>query len=228
VALLAGASGLVGTELLRLLLQVDDYNRVHALSRRPLALDHPRLANRIVNFDDLPARLKGLACDDAFCCLGSTIAKAGSQAAFRAVDLDLVVAFAQAARTAGARRLVLVSSVAADAAAKNFYLRVKGEAERAIGGLGFASLDVLQPALLLGSRRELRPLELMASVLMPLLNPLLRGRLAPYRPIAVGDVALAMLGAARSGRRGIHVYAGDALRALVAKTRASLAPAPRL
>jgi uncharacterized protein YbjT (DUF2867 family) len=228
VALVAGGSGLVGNELLRLLVGVDDYSRVHALSRRPLSLDHARLANRIVSFARLGEQLKGFACQDAYCCLGSTLRQAGSQAAFRAVDFDLVLAFAGAARAAGAQRVVLVSSVGADPGAKNFYLRVKGEAERALGSLGFASLDILQPGLLLGSRRELRPLELAARLVMPVLNPLLAGRLAPYRGIAARDVALAMLGAARSGRRGIHVYGGEALRALAIRTRAGLAVTPRL
>jgi uncharacterized protein YbjT (DUF2867 family) len=224
----AGGSGLVGHELLRLLLRVDDYSRVHALSRRPLSLEHARLANRIVSFDRLGEQLKGFACQDAYCCLGTTLRQAGSPAAFRAVDLEVVQAFAGAARAAGAQRLVLVSSVGADPGAKNFYLRVKGEAEQALGGLGFASLDILQPGLLLGTRRELRPLELFARVIMPILNPLFVGPLAPYRAIPARDVALAMLGSARSGRRGIHVYASEALRALAIRTRESLTATPRL
>jgi len=103
IALLAGASGLVGGRLLALLLQSPQYTRVHALSRRPLLFDHPRLANRVVRFEaSLQAQLKGLQCQDAFCCLGTTIREAGSQAAFRAVDLDLVLGYAQLALGCGA------------------------------------------------------------------------------------------------------------------------------
>lgn len=228
LAWIAGASGLVGDELLRLVLKVEDYGRVTALTRRPLRIEHPRLANRIVSFARLREQLQGVPCHDAFCCLGSTIRKAGTPQAFRAVDFDLVLAFAQVARAAGAQRLVVVSSAGAAPGARHFYLRVKGEAEQALGGMGFPCLDILQPGLLLGSRRELRPLEQAAGVVMRLLNPLLRGSLAQYRAIAARDVALAMLGAARSGRRGIYVYNGEALRALAARTRAGVPAAPRL
>jgi len=175
VALVAGGSGLVGAHLLDALLASREYARVYALSRRPLARDNPRLANRIVDFERLATDLKGFVCQDAFCCLGTTLRTAGSQAAFRRVDFDTVIAFARAARAAQAQRLVVVSSVGAAADSNNFYLRVKGETERALESLGFSSLDILQPALLLGLRGDERPLMLAAKFLMPLANPLLRG-----------------------------------------------------
>jgi len=129
----AGSSGLVGARLLPLLLNAPEYARVHALSRRPLPLDHPRIANRVVRFDlPLETQLKGLRIQDAFCCLGTTRRAAGSQAAFRAVDHDLVVSFARLAASAGVERLVVVSSVGADAGAKNFYLRVNARSRRCV------------------------------------------------------------------------------------------------
>jgi uncharacterized protein YbjT (DUF2867 family) len=207
IALVAGGSGLVGGQLLPLLLQAPQYARVHALSRRPLPFDHPRMANRVVRFEaSLQAQLKGLQCQDAFCCLGTTIRDAGSQAAFRAIDHDLVLEFAQLALACGAERLVLVSALGANAASKNFYLRVKGEMEKAVEGLRFRALDILQPSLLLGARRDLRVLELSAQVAMRLVNPLLLGRWSRFRAIPAATVAAAMCGAACSGRRGTYRY----------------------
>lgn len=211
---MAGASGLVGGHLLTTLLEAPEYARVFALSRRPLNVEHPRLANRIVSFERLEAQLAGLRCDDAFCCLGTTIRAAGSQQAFHDVDCGHVLAFARVARAAGARRMTVVSSVGADPQAKAFYLRVKGEMEQALAGSGFPSLDILQPSLLLGWRREMRPFELAAGVAMPLVNPLLMGNLARFRAIPARAVAAAMLGAARSGRRGLYRYTWAGIRQL--------------
>jgi uncharacterized protein YbjT (DUF2867 family) len=221
VALVAGSSGMVGAQLLPLLLQAPQYTRVHALSRRPLPFDHPRMANRVVRFEaSLQAQLKGLQCQDAFCCLGTTIRDAGSQAAFRAVDRDLVLEFSQLARTCGAERLVVVSAVGANPASKNFYLRVKGEMEKALEGLRFRALDILQPSLLLGSRRDLRPLELGAQLGMWLVNPLLLGGWSRFRAIPAASVAAAMCAAAASGRRGVYRYGYDAIVSMAgAKSR---------
>ena len=115
VALLAGASGLVGTCSLDALLAAPDFGRVFAVTRRPLGREHPRLANRIVQFERLEAQLKGITCHVALCALGTTIRQAGSQADFRQVDLDYVLAFARAAKAAQAQRFVVISSVGADA-----------------------------------------------------------------------------------------------------------------
>jgi uncharacterized protein YbjT (DUF2867 family) len=213
IALVAGGSGLVGGQLLPLLLQAPQYTRVHALSRRPLPFDHPRMANRVVRFEaSLLAQLKGLKCQDAFCCLGTTIREAGSQAAFRAVDHDLVLEFAQLALASGAERMVVVSAMGANAASKNFYLRVKGEMEKGLEGLRFRALDILEPSLLLGARRELRVLELSAQLAMHLVNPLLLGRWSRFRAIPAATVAAAMCGTARSGRRGTHRYTYEGIR----------------
>ncbi len=215
MALVAGGSGLVGGKLLQVLLNAPEYSRVHALSRRPLPLDHPRLANRTLRFDAaLETQLKGLQCQDAYCCLGATMHAAGSQDALRAVDLELVLKFARFAAGSGAERFCVVSAVAAEAASRNAYLRAKGDMERALEGLRFGALDILQPSLLLGSRRDLRVLELIAQSAMRLLNPLLLGRWSRYRAIEAATVAMAMYGAARSGRRGVNRYTYEAIRAL--------------
>ena len=214
VALLAGASGLVGGYVLEGLLDAPDFSRVYAVTRRPLGREHARLANRIVQFDKLEAQLQGVACHVAFCCLGTTIREAGSNEAFRQVDVDYVLAFARAARAAGAQRFVVVSAAGADARSRVFYLRTKGEMEQGLAELGFQGVDVMQPGPLFGWRRQVRPLELVAAVLMPLVNPFLLGSQAAKRGISARDVAAAMLGAARSGRRGMYRYTYPAMRAL--------------
>jgi len=217
VALVAGGSGLVGSALLPLLLRTSDYARVVALSRRPLQFEHARLANRVVRFEAaLGPQLKGLRCHDAYCCLGTTLRAAGGEDGFRAVDHELVLIFARAALALGAERFMLVSAVGANADSRNLYLRVKGETELEVEALRFRSLHIMQPSLLLGARRERRPLELIAQPLMLLLSPLLLGPLARYRPISAQLLAAAMVAAARSGRNGVYRYSYEALRRLAA------------
>ena len=214
IALVAGASGLTGGFTLDALLAAPDVSRVIAVTRRPLGREHSRLANRIVQFERLEAQLKGTACEAALCCLGTTLRKAGSQQRFRTVDVDYVLTFARAAKAANARRFVVISSVGADPNSRNFYLRTKGEMEEELEGVGFESLDILQPSMLLALRAEMRPLELLAGACMPLLAPLMRGKYAPYRAIPARTVAAAMLGAMRSGRRGVQRYTYEGIRAL--------------
>jgi uncharacterized protein YbjT (DUF2867 family) len=214
VILLAGASGYVGNLALDALLDSTDIGRVYAITRRPLGREHPRLANRIVRFDQIESQLKGLTCQAALCSLGTTIRQAGSQEAFREVDFDAVLAFARAAKAAQAQRFVVVSSAGADPKSKNFYLRTKGEMEEALAGVGFTSLDILQPSLLLGWRGEIRPLELLGSVFMQLINPFLTGKREIFRAIPARTVAAAMVGVTRSGRRGVQRYTYSAIESL--------------
>ncbi len=220
IVLLAGASGLTGSRTLDALLEAPDFTRVLAVSRRPLGREHPRLANRIVQFAQMEALLKGVTAEAALCCLGTTIGRAGSQAAFQDVDIGAVLTFARTAQAAGVKRFVVISAAGADPAAKNFYMRTKGQMEEQLEALGFESLDILQPGLLLGWRHEMRPLELLACAFMPLVNPLLSGKYMAYRGISATTVAKAMLGATRSGRRGVQRYTYAGIEAL---SRASYA-----
>jgi uncharacterized protein YbjT (DUF2867 family) len=226
VVLLAGASGLTGRLVLDQLLAAADITRVIAVSRRSLGREHPRLANRIVQFEQLETQLKGVTCNAALCCLGTTLRKAGSQERFRVVDIDAVLSFARAARAANARRFVVMSSAGSDPSSRNFYLRTKGEMEEDLEGVGFESLDILQPSMLLSWRDEMRPLELAGRLLMPLANPLLRGRYAQYRGISASTVAAGMLGAIRSGRRGVQRYTYEGIAALARLTAARTPPVP--
>jgi uncharacterized protein YbjT (DUF2867 family) len=216
IALVAGATGMVGGLLLQTLLDAPDYTRVYALTRRPYGREHPRLANRVVVFERMAQQLKGLVAHDAYCCIGTTIAAAGTQEAFREVDIDAVVLFAQAARAAKCNRFVVLSSAGADSRSKKFYLRTKGEMEEAITAVGFPSVDILQPGLLSGPRKEMRPLELMARIVMPMINPMLTGKREQYRAIPAEVVARGMLGASRRGGRGVYRYTHGAIQQLAA------------
>ncbi|MEO8018951.1 MAG: NAD(P)H-binding protein [Pseudomonadota bacterium] len=226
IALIAGATGLVGGFLLKTLLEAPDYSRVYALTRRPLGKEHPKLANRVVVFERMTEQLKGLVAQDAYCCIGTTIAEAGSQEAFREADVDAVLLFARAARAAQASRFVVISSVGANSGSTKFYLRTKGEMEEAVSDLGFASVDILQPSLLLGPRKALRPLEITGRIFAPLINPLLTGSREAYRAIPAEIVGKAMLGASRRGARGIYRYTYSAIRQL-SELRSAQALAPQ-
>src|SRR6185312_4190171 len=168
VALFAGASGFVGSRVLDALLDAPEIARVLAVTRRALGREHPRLANRIVQFDHLERQLAGLKCQVAFCCLGARLAERdGAQGeAVRRVDLGYTLAFARAAKAAGATRFVVISAKGADVAAKSGYLRAKGELEQMLGGLGFGALDILQPAIVLGWPREMRATDLVKRAVM--------------------------------------------------------------
>jgi uncharacterized protein YbjT (DUF2867 family) len=214
--MVAGATGMVGGLVLKTLLEAPDYTRVYALTRRPFNSEHPRIANRVVTFDRMAEQLKGLTAQDAYCCIGTTRAAAGSDEAFRDVDLDAVVSFAQGARALQATRLIVLSSVGADARSKNLYLRTKGEMEVAVSSLGFQSVDILQPSLLLGPRKEFRPIEVTGRIFAPLINPLLTGTREMYRAIPAEVVAKAMLGASRRGAKGVYRYTHSGIRQLAA------------
>jgi uncharacterized protein YbjT (DUF2867 family) len=209
-ALIAGATGLVGSRLLDRLLADERYARVVALTRRDLAVSDARLDVRPARFDALAEVLGDLhgTQPDVYCCLGTTIAKAGSQEAFRAVDFDAVVALARWAKAAQARRFLLVSAMGADARSRVFYNRVKGEAEDAVRREGPASVVVLRPGLLDGPRAEFR---LGERVGLALTRPL-RGILpAVLKPVHADDVAAAMLEAARA-RQPAAVIASAAIQ----------------
>lgn len=189
-ALIAGATGLVGREILKGLLADDSVDAIHALVRRPLNMQHAKLTSHVVDFAALPPLPPA---DEAYLALGTTIKVAGSQAAFRAVDFDANLATARAALAAGARRVGLVSAMGADAHSRIFYNRVKGELEDALAALGFEGLVIARPSFLAGDREALgQPLrngEKIALTLSTLLRPIIP---ANYRSISAVDVARAL------------------------------------
>jgi uncharacterized protein YbjT (DUF2867 family) len=201
-ALVAGATGLVGREILAALLADKGYTAVHSIGRRKIVLEHPKLVQQLVDFTALPRMPK---VDDVFIALGTTIKVAGSQAAFRAVDFEAVQAVAKAGRAAGATKLGVVSAMGADDASAIFYNRVKGEMEEALIALKFPCAAVARPSMLAGQRETLeqptRSGERIALGLSRALGPLIP---ANYRPIDAKDVAQALIQAVKSSRSGVY------------------------
>ena len=212
-ALVAGASGLVGGHLLHLLLADAAYARVITLARRQLDTRHAKLDQRVLDLGALDAVTDPPHVDDAFCCIGTTIKKAGSQEAFRRVDYDYVLAFARAAQRAGARQFLLVTALGADSTSRIFYSRVKGEIEQAVRELPFQGIQIFRPSFLMGERAESRLAERLAIPVARVLAPLLLGPLRRYRPIHAADVARAMVRIAKAELRGPNVFEYDAIMA---------------
>jgi uncharacterized protein YbjT (DUF2867 family) len=191
------------------------WTHVVTLGRRTAPQRHAKLEQRVVDLGggavetlaDLPHA------DDVFCCLGTTIRQAGSQAAFRRVDHDFVVGVARAGLRAGATQFLLVSAIGADPASRIFYSRVKGEAEAAVRQLPYRSVQIFRPSLLLGQRAEFRFGERVAMLAAPVMPLLLPGPLRRYRPIRAETVARAMLRIAREAPRGPNVFEFDAMQA---------------
>jgi uncharacterized protein YbjT (DUF2867 family) len=211
-ALLAGASGLIGRSLLSLLLDSPRYRRVHALLRRPVAdlPAHPKLAVAVVDFDRLPALPP---VDDVFIALGTTIKAAGSPAAFKRVDFDAVLNTARAGKATGAKRLLVVSALGADAASRVFYNRVKGEMQQAVVELGYDSVVIAQPSLLVGDRAALgQPRRAGEEWALRLLGTALQLVPRSVRPIRADAVGRAMLRAALEDRPGVTVLSSSQMQ----------------
>lgn len=213
-ALVAGASGLVGSQVLRLLLEDPTYSRVTVLARRELPLSHKKLEQRIASFDRLAQITDFPRVHDVFCCLGTTMKQAGSPDAFRKVDFTYVVELARVAVRHRASQFLVVTAVGADPRSRILYSRVKGEAEEAVRRLQFEGMQIFRPSLLVGARAESRPAERVAGLLTMLVAWAFVGPLGRYRPITAKAVARALVRVAREAPRGTHVYEGAALRQL--------------
>ena len=230
--LLLGASGLVGGHALRLLARDERWARVVTLGRRAMARASPTHEPHTVNFRDLDAHAGLFTCDAVACCLGTTIKTAGSREAFRFVDLDLPLEAARLARARGAGAFALVSAYGADPDSRIFYNRIKGEAERAVRGVGFERVVLLRPSLLTGERAEGRTGEQIGGAVLRVLRPLLVGPLRNLRPTPAEDVALALsdaltapeahpAGAHPAGASGVTVLEPAAIRDRAAELRAA-------
>jgi uncharacterized protein YbjT (DUF2867 family) len=202
---LAGGTGLVGGVLLRYLLEDGSFTKVVSTGRRTLPLRHAKLSQATVDFRNATTFEALDAPDVGFCCLGTTMKKAGSREAFRAVDHDAVLAFAEAAHRRGARTFVHVSALGADPRSRIFYNRVKGEIEEAVARIGFGSLFAFRPSILDGERRERRLGERIGLTVMRAIQPVL----AKYRPTPVELLAHAMLDVAKGSAPGVHVVEAD-------------------
>jgi len=208
-ALVAGASGLVGSSLVKMLLQEQEYGAVHILVRKEIELTHEKLHQNVVDFDNLATTNFDFKVDDAFVTLGTTITKAGSKSAFYKVDHDYVILFAQKALSLGAMGIFVVSSMGANPRSSIFYNKVKGEMEEDMKALGFPRLGIFRPSLLLGPRTEKRKGEKIASWMMQTLDFVIP---AKYKTIHVDKVARKMIELALQNENGLIILESDKLQ----------------
>ena len=197
-ALIAGATGLVGKELMQQLLADPAYDKIIVLVRKPVNLQHSRLIQQQVNFDQIGNEMPVIPVDEVYCALGTTIKKAGSQEAFRKVDQDYVLDLGKFCEKNDIRHFLIVSAMGADSASRIFYNRVKGDMEAGIRSLSVPFKSVFRPSLLMGKRDEFRLGERVAQSVMGKLGFLFPGSLKKYKPIHAGVVAAAMIRTAKT------------------------------
>ncbi|HEX8460307.1 MAG TPA: NAD(P)H-binding protein [Segetibacter sp.] len=207
-AVVLGATGLIGEQLVQQLLNDPAFSKVRILVRRPVQLSHSKLEVAIVDFNKLSDYESKLGKGDfIFCCIGTTQKQVkGDKALYRKIDFDIPVNAAKLGIKAGFTKYFLVSAVGANAASQNFYLKLKGEVEAAITDIGFSALHVFRPSILLGKRKELRVAELFGKGVMQAISVFFAGALKKYKGIKGEDVAKAMIAAAKSDTKGLTMY----------------------
>ena len=213
-AVIAGASGLIGSKLLNILLHEPYYDEVLILVRRELPVHHKKLVQLVINFDNLDDHVGAITGHSIFCCLGSTIKKTPDLTEYCKIDHDYPLRLAQLAKHNGVEQYHLVSSIGADSTSSGFYRRMKGEVEEAIEKVGMKCLHIYQPSFLDGARNEPRPRERFFLGLMKLIDPLLTGSLKKYRSIPAGVVARAMFNESIKKQEGVFVHASDQIKLL--------------
>lgn len=207
-ALIAGATGLTGSFLLPLLLNDSRYAEVIVLSRRTPALKHPKIKLILTEGKNLEEISDQLQADHVFCCLGTTMKKAGSREAFEAVDLKYPVELAKICRQNGAGHFLLISALGANPDSGIYYSRIKGLCEEKIKALGYPRLSIFRPSILDGPRTEHRAGEALGLIISRLIAPLLFGGMKKYRPTKVQDLAERMAKAAFRGEEGVQIMEG--------------------
>jgi uncharacterized protein YbjT (DUF2867 family) len=204
--LLAGATGLVGGEVVKQLEADQTVTRIVIIGRRPSPSATPRITTRIVDFDRLEADADVFAVDQIVCALGTTMKQAGSKEAFRRVDLEYPLRLARLGLAGGARHFLLVSALGANAESRIFYNRVKGELEDTLRTMGYRSVTIVRPSLLLGKRTDFRLVERLGMIV----GEVIPGR---YRPVKARDVARALATAARIDEPGLHIIESEDIKA---------------
>ncbi|MBB3838181.1 uncharacterized protein YbjT (DUF2867 family) [Runella defluvii] len=206
-ALVVGGSGLVGKEVISELIASEKYTEVVTLTRKPLDFTHPKLLSIIFNFDHPDASV--VCGDDIFCCLGTTMKKAGSKEAFYRVDYTYPIEIAQLGHQNGAKRFAIVTAMGADSGSMFYYNRVKGDVEATLKKIGFDALLIFRPSLLVGNRGETRLGEQIGEGLSKILRPLIPIK---YRSIEARKVAKAMVTITASNVKGTLVYESDVMQ----------------
>lgn len=208
-ALITGASGLIGTELVRQLLADERFGKVIVWVRTELSIIHPNLQQSIIDFDNIGSLSAMQGVDCAFCALGTTIHNAGSQAAQYKIDYEYVVRFGEYCRRSNIHSLAVVSSLGANAQSSNFYLRTKGEMEEALKRLQLPSLVMVRPSLLMGNRREFRLGEEVMIPLMKLFAPLFIGSWRKYRGVEASKVAACLVSESLANTDPVKIIEND-------------------
>ncbi|MFE3870197.1 NAD(P)H-binding protein [Flavobacterium sp. ZS1P70] len=211
-ALIIGSTGLIGSQLLNLLLDSNDYLKVIAFVKRDTGIKHPKLTQHVIDFDKPETYKELIVGDDFFCTIGTTITKAGSNDAFRKVDFEYPRQFATFALLNKVKQYLIISSLGADAKSGNFYLKTKGEIQDFLKDCDFESISVLQPSLLLGNRTEFRLGEKVGAFFMKTLSFLLLGNLKKYKPIEGKTVAKALVKIAQTNNKGFKIYESDVIQ----------------
>jgi uncharacterized protein YbjT (DUF2867 family) len=210
-ALIIGSTGLIGSQLLDLLLESQEYDKVITFVKRDSGIQHPKLKQHIIDFDKPETYKELVVGDDFFCSIGTTIKKAGSQNAFRKVDFEYPKQFASLAQQNKVNQFLIITSLGADANSSNFYLKTKGEIQDFLKNCAFESISILQPSLLLGNRTEFRLGEKMGVYLMKLFSFLFIGNLKKYKAIQSEAVAKAMFIIAQKNYKGFQIIESDSI-----------------
>ena len=213
-AIIAGASGLIGSKLLDILLQQPDYDEVFLLVRKELSVKHKKLVQLVSDFEKLDEYSNVIKGHAIFCCLGSTRKKTPDLSVYRKIDHDYPLKLAELGKQNGIEQYHLVSSIGANSKSSNFYTKMKGETEDDIKKTGLKTLHIYEPSFLTGDRIEYRPVERIASILMKIIDPLLIGALRKYRSIPAQTVAMAMFNESKKNEEGVFVHHSDKIKLL--------------
>jgi uncharacterized protein YbjT (DUF2867 family) len=211
-AIIVGASGLIGSKLLDILLVQPEYGEVLSISRKKLKSANTKLSQLIVDFERLDRFSDSIKGDVIFCCLGTTQKQTPDEREYRKIDHDYPVELAGIALKNGVDQYHLVSAIGANSESSNFYTKIKGDTENDIKKIGLKSLHIYEPSVLIGKRKKSRPLERIAIIFMKLIGPLLFGRLKKYRAIQAADVARAMFKQSLKNKTGVFTYTSDKIK----------------
>ncbi len=213
-ALVFGSTGLVGSELLKLLINTGEFSNVKIFVRKKTNINHPKVQEILVDFDELQSKSSEIIGDVLFICLGTTMAKAGSKDAFYKVDYTYCYEAAKLAAYNRVGQVVMISSIGANSSSSVFYSKVKGEIENDISQLAFESVNIVRPSLLLGDRKEDRLGEKIFTKVSKYFNFIFFGPIKKYKPILAIDVAKAMIAISQNYQGGNHIFESEELQKL--------------
>ena len=213
-AIIAGASGLIGSKLLTIMLNHAYYDEILILVRKELPIEHKKLVQLVIDFDKLDIHAAAITGHAIFCCLGSTKKKTPDLSVYRKIDHDYSVKLAQLAKQNGVNQYHLVSAIGANSKSSNFYTKMKGETEDDLKKVDLECLHIYQPSFLTGDRKESRPMERMVVGIMKVIDPLLIDGLKKYRSIPAQTVAQAMFNESLKNEEGVFIHTSDKIKLL--------------